>query len=424
MSLTQEELSRRLRAAREACHLKQEDVARHRGVSRSTIAQIELGNRAVLSLELDKLAYLYGRDIREFLADEFREEDALVALFRRHPEMSERGDVQEVLREAMALGRELTNLEQLLEIERDRAAHPVYPFRPPQTRWQAVQQGGQAAGEERRRLELGSAPLPNIAELFESQGVRTAQLPLPEDLSGLTLFDPEIGAFVVVNNREPGHSRLRRRFSYAHEYCHVLLDREQKGTISRTGERSNLIEVRANAFAAAFLMPRAGVQDFVQRLGKGRASRQQVKLLDEEAAQQVHARPEPGSQSIQMHDVVLLAHQFGVSRLAALYRLKNLGFLTQPELDGLRQQEEEGMGKALADLLDLPEPDAEISRNEFRHRFLALAIEALRREEITRAKLRELAQSVGVTADELDDVLIPAGPDTSGETRRGARPEE
>ncbi len=63
MSVTKEELARRLRAAREACRM--EDVAPHLGVSRSTVAQIELGNRAVTSLELDKLAYLYGRDIRK-----------------------------------------------------------------------------------------------------------------------------------------------------------------------------------------------------------------------------------------------------------------------------------------------------------------------------------------------------------------------
>jgi Zn-dependent peptidase ImmA (M78 family)/transcriptional regulator with XRE-family HTH domain len=409
MPITQKELARRLRAAREACHLKQEDVARHLGVSRPTIAQIELGNRAISSLELDKLAYLYGRDIRELLADEFREEDALVALFRLHPEVSEQEDVQAVLRESMALGREFTNLERLLEIERDRAALPVYPVRAPQSRWQSVQQGEQAAVEERRRLQLGGAPLPDLAELLESQGVRTAQLSLPEDLSGLTLFDPEIGPFVVANNRAPGHSRLRRRFSYAHEYCHVLLDREQKGTISRTSERDSLLEVRANAFAAAFLMPGSGVREFVHRLGKGRPSRLQADVFDEEEAQRVQARPEPGSQAIQMHDVVLLAHYFGVSRLAALYRLKNLGFLTQVELEALKQQEEEGAGKHLATLLDLPEPDAEAARNEFRHRFLALGLEAFRRDEITRSKLRELAEMVGVSSGELDDVLASAG---------------
>jgi len=421
--VTHEELARRLRAAREACCLKQEDVARHLSVSRSTIAQMELAKRAVSSLELDKLAYLYGRDIREFLGDEFREEDALMALFRRHPEVSGQEDVQAALRKAMALGREVTNLECILRIERDRAALPAYPFRAPQTKWEAVTQGERAAVEERRRLELGTTPLPNVAELLAGQGVRTAQLRLPEDLSGLTLFDEEIGSFVVVNDLEPGHSRLRRRFSYAHEYCHVLLDRDQQGAISRASDRDSLLEVRANAFAAALLMPPAGVEEFVRQLGKGWASRLQADVYNEEEAQRVQSRPEPGSQAIQMHDVVLLAQHFGVSRLAALYRLKNLRFLTQSELESLKTREEDGLGRELAGFLDLPEPDAEAARNEFRHRFLTLALEAFRREEITRAKLEELAETVDVTSVELDSVLARVGFGPESDGRGDALPE-
>lgn len=409
MPLTQEELARRLRSARQACHLSQEDVARHLGVSRSTIAQIELGNRAVSSLELDRLAYLYGRDIRELLAEERREEETFVALFRRHPELAQQEPMALALRRAVALGRELTNLERILGLEREATALPFYPVAIPTAKWPAVQQGERLARDERQRLGLGHAPLPNIAELLESQGIRTAQLELPEDVSGLTLQGGEIGVFVVVNNLEPGHSRLRRRFSYAHEYCHALVDREQQGTISRASDRESLLEVRANAFAAAFLMPRAGVEEFVQRLGKGRSSRPQAEIFDEAHVQRVQGRPESGSQAIQMHDVVLLAHYFGVSRIAALYRLKNLGFLTVPQLETLREQEEAGVGKDLAHLLGLNEPDAEEARNEFCHRFLALALEAFRRGEITRAKLRELVEMVDVSPAALEAIMTRGG---------------
>lgn len=409
MPVSQEELASRLRAAREATHLRQEDVAVHLGISRPAVAQIEAGKRSVTSLELDKLAFLYGRDIREFFADEFREEDTLVALFRRHPEVLQEDDVQSVLQEAIALGRELANLESLLGIERDRAALPAYPVRLPETKWEAVQQGERVAVEERRRLGFGSAPLPNVAELLESQGMRTAQIDLPEDISGLTLFDEQVGPFVVVNKREPGHSRVRRRFSYAHEYCHVLLDRDQSGTISRRSESGQHFEVRANAFAAAFLMPRPGVEGFVHRLGKGRESRLQSEVYNGEEAQRVQARPEPGSQEIQLFDVVLLAHHFSVSRLAALYRLKNLRLLGAAEFDVLKQQDEEGLGGALAVLLELPEPDAEASRNEFKHRFIGLTLEAFRRGEITMGKLRELTDMVEVSEEGLAEVLERSG---------------
>ncbi len=83
------ELGRRLRVAREACRMNQKAVAQRLGVSRSTVAQMELGNRAVMSLELDRLATLYARDIRDFMADNFLEEDALSAPFRAHPDVPE-----------------------------------------------------------------------------------------------------------------------------------------------------------------------------------------------------------------------------------------------------------------------------------------------------------------------------------------------
>lgn len=409
MALSKRELARRLRAAREACHMRQEDVADHLGVSRSVIAQMELGNRAVTSLELDKLANLYGRDIREFLADEFREADALVALFRAHHEVAEQEETLQALRKAMALGRELTNLERMLGLDRDAASVPGHAPRAVQTKWQAVQQGERLAMEERRRLELGGGPLANVAELLESQGIRTARLHLPEDVSGLTLFDEDVGAFVVVNERLPGHTYERRRFSYAHEYCHVLVDHTRRGTISRTSDHDSLLEVRANAFASAFLMPRTGVEEFVYALGKGQAGRPQVDVYDEESAHRIRGRTEPGSQEIQLHDVVLLAHHFGVSRIAALYRLKNLQLLTQAEFEALKKQDEQGLGKALTRLLDLRETEHEDVPDDFRHRFMALALEAYRRGEITRGKLRELAEMVHVHTDELNEVLTGSG---------------
>lgn len=409
MPVTREELARRLRAVREACQMKQEDVARQLGISGSTIAQIELGNRAVTSLELDKLAYLYGRDIREFFATEFREEDTVVALFRRHPQVAEDEGVLAALRQSVALCRELTSLEHLLGLEQDIASLPIYPLSPPRTTWNAVQQGERVADEERRRLGLGDAPLPNVADLLETQGVRTVELHLPEDVSGMTLLGEDIGVLIVVNNLLPSHRRVRRRFSFAHEYCHAVLDRDQRGAISRESERDTLAEVRANAFAAAFLMPRTGVEEFVHRLGKGRASRLHADVYDEADARRVQVRPELGSQAIQMHDVVLLAHYFGVSCLAALYRLKNLRFLAERDFYVLKQQEEEGLGKDMAKLLDLPEPDREEACNEFRYRFLVLALEAFRMEKITRAKLRELAEMVMVPAEQLDSLLRLGG---------------
>lgn len=61
MPITQQELGRRIRAARETCRMTQDDVAKHLGVSGPTFVQIEAGNRSVSSLELDKIVLLFVR---------------------------------------------------------------------------------------------------------------------------------------------------------------------------------------------------------------------------------------------------------------------------------------------------------------------------------------------------------------------------
>ncbi len=413
MPITQQDLGQRIRAAREACRMTQEVAARHLGVSRPTFVQIEAGNRSVSSIELDKLAYLFGRDIREFIADTFQEEDTLAALFRAQAEVTGQPEVLDKLRECMAIGRALTNLERLVGIDRDLARVASYPLPSPKSRWEAIQQGQRLAEEERRRLGLGNAPLPELTEWLESQGVRTGLVDLPEDVSGLTLSDRKVGLFVVANRV---HHHLRRRFSFAHEYAHVVVDRDRFGLISRASERDDLIEVRANAFAANFLMPEEGVRQFVAGLGKGKPSRLYAEVFDEAGSLNVEGRTEPGTQALQLYDIVQLAHHFGVSRLSALYRLRNLRLVTEAEFAHLKALDAAGNGKALASLLGLPEPDHVEMRFEFKHRFLGLALEAFRRDEISRGKLRELMAMVGLSPSIVDILIEDAGleADSSG----------
>jgi Zn-dependent peptidase ImmA (M78 family)/transcriptional regulator with XRE-family HTH domain len=409
MTITAEQLAQRLRTVREACGMTQEDVAKYLGVSRPTVAQMELGNRGVSGLELESLARLYGRDVRDFFKQEFSPEDALLVLFRSHAEVAEKSPPFEALRDCLELGREITNLEQLIGIDRQGVVLPDYGLPVPKTRWEAIQHGERIAGAERRRLGLGAQPLPNVAELLEGQGVRTAQVVLPDDVSGLTIVASDVGALVVVNS---DHPFPRRRFSYAHEYCHVVLDRARQATISKTEERDDVVEVRANAFAAAFLMPPEGVHEFVEGLAKGSPSRLRAEIFDEGEVLRAEGRPEPGSQSIQIYDLALLAHHFDVSRISALYRLKNLKLVNQQEFEQLFALEEDSRGAAIAEFLGLREKDEERDKEgrlEFRRRFLALGLEALRRGSISRRKLEELAAIVDVSGEELDRVVQETG---------------
>jgi len=69
MSNERKVLADRLREAREAAGLSQEDVAQKLGLLRPAISQIENGHRRVEALELARLAKLYGRPL-SFFADE------------------------------------------------------------------------------------------------------------------------------------------------------------------------------------------------------------------------------------------------------------------------------------------------------------------------------------------------------------------
>ena len=408
MAIDQIELGRRIRQARETCGMTQDEVAEKLGVSRPVVVLIEQGKRPVSGLELQTLAYLFARDMRDLVADEFAEDDVVHALFRSQEDMGEDG-VKRALRDCIALGHELTNLEDLLGISRATVTVATYAHSFPRSRWEAIQTGEHVAVEERRRLGLGSAPLGDVSSLLEAQGIRTGTVSMPDSVSGLTISHPKVGPFVVVNE---SHSRERRRFSWCHEYAHVLLDKDAIGMVSRVTERDDLREVRANSFAANFLLPEQGVRQFVAALGKGSASRIHADIFDEAGVVAIDSRTDPATQEIQLYDVVQLAHSYGVSVPSTLYRLRNLKLVSEPEFERLRGMDEEGRSRRIAVAFGVEADQALVEqRGEFQRRFLALGLEALRREKISQAKFMQLAERVGVSQWTAQDLLVNAGID-------------
>ena len=273
-----EELGRRLRMAREARGLSQQAVAGALGLARTAITQMEAGNRSVSTLELAKLAERYLRPVSSFFQEGPRDEDedVLVALYRVAPGLEGDPAMQEQVARCVSLCREGVGLERFLGTK-PRSGPPNYPVRVPRSSWEAVAQGEQTAVEERQRLGIGYAPIADVSELIASQGIWASGVGLPNEMSGVFLRHPRIGFAILVNS---SHPRGRKRFSYAHEYAHALLDRDRNIAISSTGNSSEMVERRANAFAAAFLMPRNGVYEALRRLDKGLPSRQEQTIFD------------------------------------------------------------------------------------------------------------------------------------------------
>ena len=399
-----ETLGRRLRSARAARGLSQQEVAQALGLARTAITQLEAGNRSVSTLELTALSELYLRRVADFLQDATEDDDSdvLVALHRAAPGLERDPATQEQVARCVHLCREGVMLERLLGAE-PRSGPPRYESRTPRSPGEAISHGEQAAEQDRRRLGIGNSPIADVSELIASQGIWASGVALPDGMSGLFLRHASIGIAILVNSTHP---KGRKRFSYAHEYAHALLDRDRDVTISSTDNSSQLVEKRANAFAAAFLMPRDGFRDFLRTLNKGLPSRLDHAIFDAASGGHIEAaqRPPARSQRITYKDNAMLAHHFGVSYQAASYRLKSLRYISDRECRGLLDQEDFGRKylKALSMFSDVGEPekrrywDREL-RNEIAH----LAIEAYRREEISRGRVLEMSKTLRIDGDTL-----------------------
>jgi Zn-dependent peptidase ImmA (M78 family)/transcriptional regulator with XRE-family HTH domain len=403
--MDQAELGLRLRRAREISNVSQQQAADAIEAPRTAITQIEAGNRSVSSLELSKLAKLYRTPIASFFDDhdhEHEDNPSLVAFHRVVPGLERHPAIQGEVERCVDLFTEGVKLEALVSYD-VRNAPPSYDVGAPRTIGDAIREGERIAHEERSRIGLGNAPILDVSELLLSQGIWASGLELPDEMSGLFLHHESTGLAILVN---AAHPRARKRFSYAHELAHALMDRGRELSVSSRDNAADLIEKRANAFAAAFLMPRSGILGMLRGLNKGRPSRHEQTIFDVATGESITAelRDTARSQQITYTDVSLIAHHFGVSYQAAAYRMKSLRHVSSAECEELLQHEDHGREYLNAlDLLD--DLEAPLARpywdRELRSEIANLAIEAFRREEISRGRLLELGRSLNFEGDRL-----------------------
>lgn len=409
--LDQATLAQRLRKVRENARVTQDAAAKALKLPRTAVVQIEAAKRSVSSLELATLARLYGRSIDDFFKDPAPTgDDTLVALFRAAPGLAESPGVKGEVSRTVEVCRIAMELERALD-RQQHASPPAYGGGVPRRQAEAVEQGLAVAEQERHRLGFGDAPVPDLADLLCAQGIWASSVKLPDPLSGFFVRDAAVGMLAVVN---VDHGRARKRFSYAHEYAHALFDRDRQVTVTSAQNRDQLSEVRANAFAAAFLLPHGGVAAFLRSHDKGGASRRVDRVYDlatESGLPAVEAerRPHPGSQTITYQDVAYLAWQFGVSYKTAAYRLRNLGWVSQAECDALVSREKSGREYltvlGLAEELDAREPRPD---RELKSLVTYLATEAFRQEQISRGRLLEIGHALGIPGRQLMELARTA----------------
>ncbi len=404
-------LGPRLREIREQRGKSLRAVAAVLGLSPGAVSETENGTRRVLVSELRKLEKLYQCSSRAFLypEDERKKEEMFRVLRKECPEMTPASRIGSDVRRLLDLFETGVSLRKLL----GRAFEPTVPDHSARIAGTgaAVRQGEAVAKEERRRLGLGNAPLVAVPDLIGSQGIWVSEIGLPEKLSGFFMSHPAVGMAVVANR---GHPSARMRFSYAHEYAHALFDRNEVAVVTRGESSAKLKEKRANAFAAAFLMPEEGVEEWLVSIGKGQANRHPRVIFDAATNSPMRAagRSRPASQAITYQDVSMIALHYGVSFEAAVWRLRNLRHLSGNESGVIIGQKD--MGNLYLKTMGYGTPPGKEGRKPNRvlvGQLIHLATEAFRQGQITRGRLGDVGESVGIGRGVLLDLTFATHPD-------------
>jgi Zn-dependent peptidase ImmA (M78 family)/DNA-binding XRE family transcriptional regulator len=401
MNFSKKELINNLHQARKNSGLSQNEVAAYLGIPRTAISQIETGNRDVSALELAKLADLYGYKISDFFTAKFQDSEISV-LLRALPDTQEGEKTKAVIKEKVKLIREIINLRELLELKMLNPFLPQYPVKSLNTKWDAVLQGKELARQERQRLGLGIASVDELTTLMEKEGLMVVKLNLPDDISGIT-FRFKNSIICGVNS---GHTYQRKRFSLAHEYCHALCDLSLEPVISSfISKQKELKEIRANAFAAEFLMPQEGIKNFISSLGKGYPSRPSESVFCEGTEEEtfVEGRLSQKGRDIDLWDVNHLSRYFHVSKESTLWQLFNLKLITEEERKGLFEQMDTNYGKQIAGLVgseNCNRCEHEVFPSVCIH-LVHLASTAFNRDIISKNKFLELVRIAGFSEDEV-----------------------
>ena len=214
-----------------------------------------------------------------------------------------------------------------------------------------VEDADDLAMELRNAWHLGIDAIPNMTELLEEQGIKVILTPLPDGVSGLTCIvhqtDDNSKLSVVVVN--VSHSLERRRLTLAHELGHRIINDESPVDHEKA----------ANAFAGAFLMPKAHL---ISEIGNVR-------------------------NALAYEELVQLKRLYRVSAAALLVRLKKVGVIDEQTLAYAFQTYAKGWRFKEPDPIEPEERRGEIEKP---HRFHRLCYRALAERYISPSKAMEL----------------------------------
>ena len=298
-----------LQQARKKCGMTQAQAAEVIDAARTTIVAIEKGERRLKPTELIKLARAYGRAVSDFVQPrpvvqafevQFR------AAYRRNEE--EEAQINPSILRLEELCRNYLELEEIVDAPLPRNYPQEYEvtFMPIPAAAESI------AIAERQRLGLGDAPIPRLRDVLEqSVGLRIFYLQMPSKYSEAYSYDDKLGGCMAIN---ANHPEERRRWSLAHGYLHFLAHR-RKPVVDFDGQYQRLPESErlAEAFPKYFLMPTSSL----------------LKQFND--MHRTHGKFTPTN-------LFTLAHYYGVSVEALIYRLEEMALLPSGTWDRLRDR--------------------------------------------------------------------------------------
>jgi Zn-dependent peptidase ImmA (M78 family) len=140
----------------------------------------------------------------------------------------------------------------------------------------------------REAWDLGLDPIDNLIEVLERQGIKVGVIEGADDFDALTLWANDTIPVMVVKEGIPGD---RQRLNLAHELGHIILEPADELDEEKAAFR----------FAGAFLVPRPMAR---YELGEHR-------------------------RELDVHELHLLKHKYGVSMQAWVYRAQDLGIISE-----------------------------------------------------------------------------------------------
>ena len=354
------EIGRRLRLARESADIRQDEAAKIIGLSRPTLVSIEKGTRCARIDEIQRLAHQYQTSVNALLRREAVHTD-LIPRFRKLQGTD--GDTAQAVELLNNLVSAEVELENVLGIMRPKN----YPPESGIANGNVSELAEQHAQEVRNWLGLGSGPIGDIFTLIEFDlSIRLYQRCLSNSkIAGLFTYDNAVGACIFLNANHPLERRVQ---SASHELGHFVGARHVPEVLVKNEQFKSREKRYADVFGRAFLMPRKSFQQIFRLITSG-------------------------SDKLTRRHVILLAHQFHISREACVRRLEELALVKKGTWDWFEANGGISKNQAkevLGDVANKPDSAKDDAKHPISHRMSLMVYEAWKRNLMSEGQLADL----------------------------------